>query len=78
MGVLSDTPVSASRGREGEKFIRLYQTLDPDDQARIRDWAEDPTFPVAEIARRLQQHFDIGYSSVERGIWRLKASSWEC
>lgn len=79
MGVLSDSPVpTRGCGREGQKFVDLYwRTLDDEDRARVRAWAEDPRFPTQEIYRRLAQHYDIGATTVAKGLAILEAASWE-
>jgi hypothetical protein len=74
MGLLEDAPV---RKRSDGKFLRLYRSLDADDQAMIRRWDDDELFPTSEIWRRLAQHFDIGRSSVERGLAELRENQWE-
>lgn len=79
MGLLSDAPAPlATRGGEGRKFIDLYRSMEPDDQALLRRWVDDDQLSTSEIYRRLSRAFDIGHSSVERGIQRLKAAQWEC
>lgn len=79
MGLLSDgaTP-TRRRGGDGMKFIKLYfETFDDEDRALIRKWDADPSFPMSEIHRRVNEHHDIGYASVGRGLWKLRAAGWE-
>lgn len=79
MGLLSDDSVPvASRGGQGDRFIAIYKAMDEEDRARIRRWDADPFFPTTEIHRRVSDHFDVGYSSVDRGLKRLRANQWEC
>lgn len=76
MGLLSDEPARASaRGGEGAKFVALYLAMDADDQALVRRWVEDG-MSMSEMHRRLSRAFDIGRSSVERGLPKVKAL-WE-
>jgi hypothetical protein len=84
MGVLTDEPSpSLSRGGSGEKFLRIYRGMDDDDRATIRRWnVDDDGNPIdggiSHTLRKLQEHFDIAYSSVWHGIHRLRESEWEC
>jgi hypothetical protein len=83
LGVLTDGPApTRHRGGQGDKFIRIYRSLDAEDQARIREWDGDPGDPnyggVSHIWRKLAEHFDIGYTAVENGVKRLRGSKWEC
>lgn len=74
MGVLADVPTPE---RSDGKFVRLYKTLDADDQRKIREWDEDPLVSISAIYRELSRHFDIGRSSVERGLADLREGGWE-
>lgn len=78
MGLLTDDPAPVdARGGDGQKFIDLYwRDFDDEDRARVRRWAESG-FTTSEIHRRIAQHYDIGRSTVERGLARLKAAGWE-
>ena len=76
MGVLNDEPVQDPRASgEGAKFVALYDAMDADDQAMIRRWFESGV-PVQQIWRRLLPHFQLGRSTVERGM-RILRSRWE-
>jgi hypothetical protein len=79
MPLLSDDPIPSRRsnGGAGNKFLRIYRSLDPEDQERIRRWHDEGrghTF----IHQKLSEHFEVSYTTTERGIWRLEAASWEC
>lgn len=78
MGLLTEGPAPRrAKGGPGEKFIRLFRDMDADDRAMIRRWVDEGrgyTYVHAKVA----EHFDIGYTTVERGLWRLEASQWEC
>lgn len=76
MGLLTDEPSRPSdRGGEGAKFVALYLSMEPDDQALIRRWVEEG-LPTTEVWRRISRAFDIGRSSIERGLPKVKAL-WE-
>lgn len=79
MALLSDDPVPSRRsgGGFGEKFLNIYRGLDAEDQAKVRRW-HDEGRGYTFIHHKIAEHFDIGYTSVERGIWRLVESQWEC
>jgi hypothetical protein len=44
----------------------------------LRAWYEDPQVATSAIFRELERHFDIGRSSVERGLEELRDAEWEC
>jgi len=78
VGVLVDEPSrpDANTG-EGQKFVDIYRSLDDADKAMVRKWAEE--LDTSEIHRRvIRANFDIGQTTVRRGIARMKAASWEC
>jgi hypothetical protein len=77
LGLLSDGPATRrGPGGVGAKFIRLYKSMDEADRALIRHWVERGE-SYQYVADKLSEHYDIGYSSVERGLWRLVESEWE-
>jgi hypothetical protein len=76
MGLLNDAPPALPP--KDSKFLRLYRSLDADDQAKLRAWYEDPQVATSAIFRELERHFDIGRSSVERGLEELRDAEWEC
>lgn len=78
MGLLSDEAVPKAGGGQGDRFIAIYRQMDAEDQARIRRWDADPLFPTTEIHDRVSKHYTVGYSSVWRGLQRLRAAQWEC
>ena len=79
MALLSDDPIPSRRSGRGfgEKFLKIYRSLDPEDRARIRRW-HDEGRGYTFIHAKISEHFDIGYTSVERGCWRLEESEWDC
>jgi hypothetical protein len=79
MPLLSDDPIPSrrSKGRIGDKFIRIYRNLEPEDQDRIRRW-HDEGKGYTFIHAKINQHFEVSYTTTERGIWRLEEQSWEC
>jgi hypothetical protein len=82
MALLSDPP---TRPRRLTRFERIYlgllpsrtgELLDDQDRANIRKWVEDGVSTSA-IHEALKVHFDIGRSTVERGLAELEAAEWK-
>lgn len=84
MGVLDDAPTpSRAMGGQGNKFLRIWSTLDAEDQTRIRGWNEGDDGHIVSGGmthtwrKLVDAGFDIGYTAVEHGIWRLRENRWE-
>jgi hypothetical protein len=79
MPLLSDDPIPSRRtnGKVGEKFVRIFRSLDEEDRAKVRRWYEDG-LGITFIHAKINQHFDVSYTTTERGLWRLEESAWEC
>lgn len=75
MGLLTDDPLQ--RPAKPGKFVRLYRSLDADDQERIRRWDADPQVTLMAVYGELSKHFEISYAAMCRGLTELRENQWE-
>lgn len=76
MGLLSDTP--PVRAPKPSKFVRLYEAMDADDQAKIRAWDANPGISFQAMCDELNDKgFEISYAALCRGLAELRENQWE-